>query len=179
MNELIYENEKKEINIIIYKDKAFIIILSIIKIIINECIIYKKDLNIVNAQTNESIISFIFKLLIRIINSFCISYNKEIENKKKDKDQTIIEQRLDLLNIMASIFILYLNKGENFLLLNRQNQNILFQNMLKILIKFKNFILQKNIISNNKNNMSNNKNKNIKKTKISKNIFDLDYDEED
>ena len=179
MNELIYENEKKEINIIIYKDKAFIIILSIIKIIINECIIYKKDLNIVNAQTNENIISFIFKLLIRIINSFCISYNKEIENKKKDKDQTIIEQRLDLLNIMASIFILYLNKGENFLLLNRQNQNILFQNMLKILIKFKNFILQKNIISNNKNNMSNNKNKNIKKTKISKNIFDLDYDEED
>ena len=158
IKEISYENNDDKLldDMIIIKDKYFLIIFSIIKTIIIECVIYNNNTTKINPKINNDLILFIFKLLINIINSYS---NLDADN---NKIKLKIAQKLKILELISSIFILLLNKDNNFILINRENINILFQCMFKNIISFKPFDIDKKVKTVPKN----------------KNIFDLDNDDE-
>ena len=167
--------------ILIIKDKIYINIVSIIKVIITECLIFKNDKFIIESETNYNFTIYIFNFLIHSINEFCKASDKQ------QKNHLIYKQKLLLLKKVSSIFTLLFNKDENFILLNKQDLNSIFQNMLKIMIRFKDSFISLKVIDNDRSNI--NKYKNIfdmdyedekeNNNKEKKNIFDLDYDEEE
>ena len=167
--------------ILIIKDKIYINIVSIIKVIIVECLIFENDKIIIESETNNNFTIYIFNFLIHSINEFCKASDKQ------QKNHLIYKQKLLLLKKVSSIFTLLFNKDENFILLNKQDLNSIFQNMLKIMIRFKDSFISLKVIDNDRSNI--NKYKNIfdmdyedekeNNNKEKKNIFDLDYDEEE
>ena len=183
IEKLNYENKDIHLKeeILIIKDKIYINIVSIIKIIIVECLIFENDKIIIESETNNNFTIYIFKFLIHSINEFCNTSDKQ------QKNQLIYKQKLLLLKKVSSIFTLLFNKDENFILLNKQDLNSIFQNMLKIMIRFKDLFISLKVIDNDRSNI--NKYKNIfdmdyedeeeNNDKEKKNIFDLDYDEEE
>ena len=158
IKEISYDNNDEiSDNKTIINDKYYFNIFSIINTIIIECLIYQNNKTKIKSEINNDFILYIFKFLINIINSYC---NADTDN---NKNKLVIIQKLKLLEIMSSIIVLLLNKDKNCILLDKENINILFQNMFKNIIVFKPFDIDK-------------ENKNIKKNK---NIFDLDNDDDE